>query len=88
MPATIELPPPTFVTITALAPHPTAARDALAALARDPMEVFEPRLLPIEGGAVTLYAGDAGYEDGELERPGARHRLWMRDDGWHYERTL
>ena len=81
----IELPPPTFVTITAIAPHPTA-RAALSALGRDPIEVFEPRLFPIEGGAVTLYAGDAGYEDAELERPGVRHRLWMREDGWHYER--
>lgn len=81
----IELPPPTFVTITTIAPHPTASA-ALAALGRDPIEVFEPRLFPIEGGAVTLYAGDAGYDDAELERPGVRHRLWMREDGWHYER--
>jgi 8-oxo-dGTP pyrophosphatase MutT (NUDIX family) len=81
----IELPPPTFVTITAIAPH-TTADAALAALAYDPVQVFEPRLLPIEGGAVTLYAGDAGYDDLEIERPGARHRLWMREDGWRYER--
>jgi hypothetical protein len=46
---------------------------------RDPIEVFEPRLFPIEGGAVTLYAGDAGYADAEIERPGPRHRLWIRD---------
>lgn len=81
----IELPPPTFVTITAIAAHASAAA-ALAGLARDEAEVFEPRLFPIEGGAVTLYAGDAGYEDAELERPGRRHRLWMREDGWRYER--
>lgn len=81
----IELPPPTFVTITAIAAHRTA-QAALAALGRGPLEVFEPRLFPIEGGAVTLYAGDAGYDDAELERPGARHRLWMREDGWRYER--
>jgi 8-oxo-dGTP pyrophosphatase MutT (NUDIX family) len=82
---TIELPPPTFVTITAIAPH-TDARAALAALARDDAEVFEPRLFPLAGGAVTLYAGDAGYADAELERPGRRHRLWMLEDGWRYER--
>ena len=82
----IELPPPTFVTITRLAEHGRAA-DALAAFARGPVEMFEPRLHPIEGGAVTLYAGDASYEDGDLERPGARHRLWIRDDGWFYERA-
>ncbi|MBX3023565.1 NUDIX domain-containing protein [bacterium] len=82
----IELPPPTFVTITAIAAHRTA-QSALAALGRGPLEVFEPRLFPIEGGAVTLYAGDAGYDDAELERPGSRHRLWMREDGWRYERA-
>lgn len=81
----IELPPPTFVTITAIAPH-ASVQGALAALTRGSVEVFEPRLMPVEGGAVTLYAGDAGYDDLEIERPGARHRLWMREDGWRYER--
>lgn len=81
----IELPPPTFVTVTAIAPHATA-RAALAALGRVAIEVFEPRLMPVEGGAVTLYAGDAGYDAVELERPGPRHRLWMLEDGWRYER--
>ena len=82
----IELPPPTFVTILRLAQHGRAA-DALAAFARGPVETFEPRLHPIEGGAVTLYAGDAGYDAGDLECPGPRHRLWIREDGWRYERT-
>jgi 8-oxo-dGTP pyrophosphatase MutT (NUDIX family) len=82
----IELPPPTFVTITAIAPHARAA-DALAAFARGPVETFEPRLVPTEGGAVTLYAGDAGYDAGEIERSGPRHRLWIRENGWRYERT-
>lgn len=81
----IELPPPTFVTITALDRH-RCAGDALAALAQAPPELFEPRLMPVEGGAVTLYAGDAGYDDLELERPGPRHRLWMVDGGWRYEK--
>lgn len=81
----IELPAPTFVTITRLAEHSSTA-DALAAFARGPVELFEPRLCPIAGGAVTLYAGDEGYDDGELERPGPRHRLWIVDDGWRYER--
>jgi hypothetical protein len=82
----IELPPPTFVTITAVAQHRRAA-DALAAFARRPLETFEPRLVAVEGGAVTLYAGDAAYDDAELDRPGPRHRLWMREDGWRYERS-
>jgi len=74
------------VTITHLAQHGCAA-DALAAFARGPMELFEPRLHPIEGGAVTLYAGDAGYADGDLERPGPRQRLWILENGWRYERA-
>jgi 8-oxo-dGTP pyrophosphatase MutT (NUDIX family) len=81
----IELPPPTFVTITRLAEYRHAAA-ALAAFSRGPAETFEPRLVPCEGGAVTLYAGDAGYADGDFERSGPRHRLWIRDDGWRYER--
>ena len=82
----IELPPPTFVTITIIAPHRRVA-DALATFACRPLETFEPRLVPVERGAVSLYAGDAAYADGELERPGPRHRLWMREDGWSYERS-
>jgi 8-oxo-dGTP pyrophosphatase MutT (NUDIX family) len=81
----IELPPPTFVTIQSIAVHARAG-DALAEFARGPMQVFEPRLLPITGGAVTLYAGDAGYDDGDPERPGPRHRLWILEEGWRYER--
>ncbi|MGH7786932.1 MAG: NUDIX hydrolase [Candidatus Binatia bacterium] len=83
---TIELPPPTFVTIQAIAAH-RAAADALAGFARGGMETFEPRLFPVEGGAVTLYAGDAGYAAGELECDGPRHRLWMIEQGWRYERS-
>jgi 8-oxo-dGTP pyrophosphatase MutT (NUDIX family) len=83
--AQIELPPPTFVTITAIARYSSAGA-ALTAFAAAPPEVFEPKLYPIEGGAVTLYAGDAGYDAGDLESPGPRHRLWMTDGGWRYER--
>jgi 8-oxo-dGTP pyrophosphatase MutT (NUDIX family) len=82
----IELPPPTFVTITRLARH-ARATEALTDFARGPVETFEPRLFPVAGGAVTLYRGDAGYEDGELERLGPRHRLWILEDGWRYERA-
>jgi 8-oxo-dGTP pyrophosphatase MutT (NUDIX family) len=82
----IELPPPTFVTITSLARYARAA-DALAAFARGPVETFEPRLYAIEGGAVTLYANDVAYDTGELDRPGPRHRLSMREQGWEYLRS-
>ena len=82
----IELPPPTFVTLTGLAAYGSVAA-ALAAVARGPFETFVPRLHMIPGGACTLYADDAGYEDGDIERPGSRHRLWILESGWRYERT-
>jgi hypothetical protein len=33
-----------------------------------------------------MWHGDAGYADGKPDLPGARHRLWMVEGGWRYER--
>ncbi len=82
----IELPPPTFVTLTGLVDHRHVS-DALSAIAAQPFEMFEPRLHMVPGGACTLYAGDAGYENGDVDRVGPRHRLWMLESGWRYERS-
>jgi len=82
----IELPPPTFVTLTGLAGHRNV-NAALESIASQPFETFEPRLHAMPGGACTLYADDAGYEDGNVDRPGPRHRLVMLESGWRYERA-
>jgi 8-oxo-dGTP pyrophosphatase MutT (NUDIX family) len=82
----IELPPPTFVTILGL----TDSRSAEAALGRfrgRSVETFFPRLHMVAGGACSLYQGDAGYDGGDIDRPGPRHRLWMTAEGWRYERN-
>jgi len=81
----IELPPPTFVTLVGLSSHGTVG-EAWASLSARPAETFVPRLHAVAGGACSLYAGDAGYEAGDPDRPGTRHRLWMIDSGWRYER--
>ena len=82
----IELAPPTWVSLYRL----TGYADVRAAIAdsqnRAP-EVFATRLVPVDGGAVALYDGDVGYEDGVADRPGPRHRLWMLGSGWRYERS-
>ena len=83
----IELPPPTFVTLQKLSEFPSA-REALATLEHDPPETFIPRLCLVPGGACSLYAGDAGYEDGDPDRSGPLHRLWLLESGWRYERDL
>jgi len=80
----IELPPPTFVTLTQLTGR-TSLDDTLNALRQRPFICYEPRLVVVPGGACTLYAGDAGYESGDVDHPGPRHRLWILESGWRYD---
>lgn len=80
----IELPPPTFVSITKLSAFQTVD-EALCRLAEREPEVFFPRIQKVSGGACCLYQGDAGYETEDPDAPGARHRLWMLKSGWRYE---
>jgi 8-oxo-dGTP pyrophosphatase MutT (NUDIX family) len=82
----IELPPPTFVTILELKAHRNAA-DALRSLADGGLRNFVPRICRVPGGACSLYEGDAGYEAGDAEINGPRHRLWMMGAEWRYEKS-
>lgn len=81
----IELPPPTFVTLTELSRCRDAAT-ALESLASTEPRCFTPRICNIEGGACSLYEGDAGWEAFDPDAPGPRHRLWLLKSGWRYER--
>src|SRR5262245_53135936 len=81
----IELAPPTFVTLIELSRFGAVTPALAAARARTP-ERFTTRIAKTEGGVVALWHGDAGYENGDAARPGPRHRLWMLDAGWRYER--
>ncbi len=81
----IELAPPTFVTLFELSRFGAVAAALAAARASTP-ERFTTRVAKAEGGMVALWHGDAGYEAADVARPGARHRLWMLDAGWRYER--
>lgn len=81
----LRLAPPTFVTVSWLAEFRAAAEAVRALPGRRPPP-FHPRIHRVEEGACMLYPGDAGYERGELEAPGARHRLWALAAGWRYER--
>ena len=82
----IPLAPPTFVTVTWLTEHERSDA-ALAALAAAPLVTFRPRICRTPEGACILYPGDAGYEAGKPEHPGARHRLVTGASSWHYERS-
>jgi len=82
----IRLAPPTFVTVTWLAEHRRAA-EALSVLGRAETLTFRPNICRIQDGACMLYPGDVGYESGDVEASGPRHRLWASPDGYRYERT-
>ena len=82
----IRLAPPTFVTVNWLTGY-TDAGSAREALRRQPVLTFRPCICRTPDGACILYPGDSGYESGEPERPGPRHRLSAGPDGWRYERS-
>ncbi|HQW09590.1 MAG TPA: NUDIX domain-containing protein [Steroidobacteraceae bacterium] len=82
----IELAPPTWITLEQLLAFDNV-ETALATLGGREPEYFATRFAPVEGGAVALYHGDAGYDDGNPDLPGRRHRLWMMNTGWRYERN-
>jgi 8-oxo-dGTP pyrophosphatase MutT (NUDIX family) len=81
----IRLAPPTFVTVTWLAEF-ASGEEALRVLPARMPDPFRPRIHRGETGALMLYPGDAGYERGEPEAAGARHRLVIADP-WRYERS-
>ncbi|MEB2343497.1 MAG: NUDIX domain-containing protein [Deltaproteobacteria bacterium] len=81
----IELPPPTFVTLTVLAAH-RSPRAALTAAAAEPPLVYLPRIVKAAGAMASLYPGDAGWEARDAERLGSRHRLLFLPAGWRYLR--
>jgi 8-oxo-dGTP pyrophosphatase MutT (NUDIX family) len=84
--AEIDLPPPTFVSISALADAASVAEVLARARAQEP-PAFEPRLRPIPGGEVSLYRGDAAYDGAAIDAPGPRHRLWSTAGVYRYERS-
>jgi hypothetical protein len=81
----IELAPPTFVTLHQLQAF-ARVEEALATARGWTPERFTTRIAKSAGGPVALWHGDAGYESGDAEAPGPRHRLAMLATGWRYER--
>lgn len=81
----MDLPPPTFVTLTHFADHARVG-DVLVELGARGIVPYHPRPRSVAGGIVALYQGDAAYEGGELDAPGPRHRLVMVERPFRYER--
>jgi 8-oxo-dGTP pyrophosphatase MutT (NUDIX family) len=82
----LELPVPTFVTLSTLCAHRTTAA-YLASVATSEPQVFVPRPRSTEQGIISLYEGDRAYDGGDTELAGPRHRLSMFKSGWCYEQS-
>jgi 8-oxo-dGTP pyrophosphatase MutT (NUDIX family) len=80
----IELPPPTFVTLTQLLPF-TSVVQALAHFGNRDAVKIQPNVTKSASSVVYLYDDDAGYAEMSPDAPGARHRLLQPVDGpWQY----
>ena len=83
----MKLAAPTFAITTRLAPYPSVD-EALAAVAAWPEERLIGHAHEVPGGRVALYEQDVAFESGQLDQAGPRHRLWMVDGDWRYEREF
>jgi 8-oxo-dGTP pyrophosphatase MutT (NUDIX family) len=81
----VALLPPTWITLHVVAGHPDVASALAAAAAAEP-EVFVTRFGQLDGRAVGMWHGDAGYEAGDPSLAGPRHRLDIAELPWRYER--
>jgi 8-oxo-dGTP pyrophosphatase MutT (NUDIX family) len=82
----IELAPPTWMTLRHLAEFDTVAELMADARARPPV-FYATHVANGTGGLVAMWHGDAGYETGDPDVPGARHRLSFGAGPWQLERT-
>lgn len=80
----IELAPPTWISLWTLARHNAVASFVEITRAQAPPR-FATRIAKAETGPVAMWADDVAYLDGDLERPGRRHRLYMGAGPWRYE---
>lgn len=82
----IELAPPTWVTLHYIARARDLAETLRHAAASEP-EYFTTQFALYEDGRMaSLWQGDAAYGLEDPDTPGPRHRLWMSEEGWRYER--
>ncbi|HEV2309656.1 MAG TPA: NUDIX hydrolase [Acidimicrobiia bacterium] len=82
----IELAPPTWMTLRQLVESADTAAAVAAARRREPT-FYVTHMGRSVDGMVAMWAGDAGYESGDADTPGPRHRLHIGAGAWELERT-
>lgn len=85
---TMELVPPTWMTLSWLSHHGTAAGAIAAALVTEPFEYKSVAARNDEGRPIVVWAGDEAYSlDGLGGLPGARNRITLDVRPWVHEMT-
>jgi 8-oxo-dGTP pyrophosphatase MutT (NUDIX family) len=79
--------PPTWMTLHMLA-QAGSVDDLLTRMHAARPAVYVTRIGRAGGVPVSMWAGDAGYDDGDADRPGPRHRLLMGEGAWTLERDV
>jgi 8-oxo-dGTP pyrophosphatase MutT (NUDIX family) len=82
----IELAPPTWMTLHQLARFSDVAALLADTRQHDPV-FYETHMARADDGIIALWAGDAGYESGDANQAGSRHRLWIGAGPWRLERS-
>ena len=83
----LVLPAPTFVTLVELSTYADRTAAVAAVDADESPRFFSRGRSKSKAAVCSLYGGDVAYSEGDIDRPGPRHRLWMLDRGWRYERS-
>lgn len=79
--------PPNYITLIHLASHRNV-RSVVDHYARAQLIGYRPRLESMPGGICSLYEEDEDYDNDKDRNKGIRHRLWMKEAGWVYERNF
>lgn len=82
----IELIPPTWVTLLQLGAHPTSAAALEWAAGQTPSR-FHTKHLTGEQHPILTWEPDVFHAGGGPHDPGARHRMVLDPEGWHYDRS-
>ena len=80
----IEMAPPTWVTLHYLT-HFDEVSAALDTFHRTETRYYQTRMGRLGKVPVAMWSGDAGYETGDAEAPGQRHRLILHRDTYEFD---
>jgi hypothetical protein len=76
--------PPTIMTLRSLLGYLSAEDALIGVAARDPVRVL-PVFADTQNPVQVLFEGDAGYQSGQADSDGPRHRAQLIDGCWHYQ---